>query len=141
MHQELEDLVIYLRITGDIKYFCNIEKFLEHIFIGKLSEDGILQWGYHSEYVFPNLYGMYITKKYPNHTYYVRFDKEKSIKNTGSNMFPKDIAPKQLVDIIIKNTPFEELTENTRTKIINYNNIKIHLDIQNKKIRNAYPII
>lgn len=74
MHPELEDLVIELMLQDKVKYFVDIKSFLIHIFKGEVYDDNTLKFGYHSEYLYPNLYGLYVTKRFKNGVYQVKFD-------------------------------------------------------------------
>lgn len=139
MHPELEDLVIDLKIQNKVKYFVNIESFLTHIFKGEVYEDNTIKAGYHSEYLYPNLYGLYITKKFKNGVYQVKFNSPEKIKQQGSTMFPKNMSPKQLVYGILENLVPKDY-DLGKCKVIKIGNLSVQVYFYNNKIFKVEPI-
>lgn len=135
MHPVLNTLSLELKLNGKHKYFYDIDSFLQHIFEWIDISENVFQ-GYHSEYLYPNMFGLYITKKFSGGVYQVHFSGEKT-KSNGSNMFPKDLSPKELIDAILKNLSDADYLG--RYKNIQYKKIIIHVSFTNGKIFRAYP--
>lgn len=72
MHPELNNLSLELKMNGKDKCFWDIDSFLLHIFEWVDVSENAFQ-GYHSEYLYPNMFGMYITKKFSGGVYQVHF--------------------------------------------------------------------
>ena len=139
MHQELEDLVVELRLQDKVKYFVDIKSFLIHIFKGEVYDDNTLKCGYHSEYLYPNLYGLYVTKKFKNGVYQVKIDSLEKIKSQGSTMFPKSMSPQKLVHGILENLTIEDFKLGKR-KMVKIGDLGVCVYFSNNKIFKAEPI-
>ena len=136
MHQELDDLVTELKITGKSKKFYDIEKFLKHIFEWEKKSEYRFE-GYHSEYLYPNLFNLYVSKKFPGGVYQVHFRDENNIKTNGSNMFPKNLSPKELVDIILNNLTDDDYTKGCVD--FEYKGMIVRVSFKDEKIFSAFP--
>ncbi len=135
MHPELNTLSLELKLNGKYKHFYDIDSFLQHIFEWVDISENAFQ-GYHSEYLYPNMFGLHITKKFPGGVYQAHFNGEK-IKSNGSNMFPKDLSPKELIDAILKNLSGADYLG--KCKDIPYKKMVIHVSFTDGKIFRAYP--
>lgn len=140
MHPELEDLVIELMLQDKVKYFVDIKSFLIHIFKGEVYDDNTLKVGYHSEYLYPNLYGLYVTKRFKNGVYQVKFDSLEKIKTQGSTMFPKSMSPEKLVYGILENLVIEDFKIG-KCKMIKIGNLGVYVYFSDNKIFKAEPMI
>lgn len=134
--KEICDLILELTLNGKINNFLDLESFLKHIFIGvEVGEYGFK--GYHSEYLFPNKYGAYTTKKLGSGVYQIKFNSNQREKPTGSTMFPKSISPKELVYTIINNLNPNDYK--SKYVEINYKNFIIEVHLAENKIFCAMP--
>lgn len=88
MHRELEDLMVELKLTGKAKNFCDIEKFLKHIF------EALDNKGYHSEYYYPGLHNLIVSKQLGHGAYWGYWGD----KHIGSSFFPKDWNGKRVFE-------------------------------------------
>lgn len=111
--KEIGYLILELTLNGN-NNFLDLESFLKHIFIGvEVGEYGFK--GYHYEYLFPNKYGAYTTKKLGSGVYQIKFN-----SNKRDNKLK---LPKTKIKLILGNAKLGTLKEITIKPF--YNTYKI----------------
>lgn len=124
-------------LSGKAVKFKDIQGFLEHIFEWERWSASQYEFdGYHSEYIHKGCFGLKVNRRYAGGAYHATF--EDNQKGAGSTMFPLNLSPQMLINILLSNLTEEDYKKKT-VDIYLEGGLVIKVSFDDGKIFSAIP--